>query len=134
MPPTLVDTDVLSALLRRDPVASGHARAYLAAHPRFSFSVISRYEILRGLQAKGATAQTAAFQTFCSVSEILPVTDAVATRAAELYAALSRRGALIGDADLLIAATALVHGMVVATNNQSHFGRISSLPLANWLV
>jgi tRNA(fMet)-specific endonuclease VapC len=55
----LLDTDVLSALMRGTPVVVANAGAYLAEHGRFCFSVITRYEILRGLKAKGASAQIA---------------------------------------------------------------------------
>jgi tRNA(fMet)-specific endonuclease VapC len=133
VPPALVDTDTLSEILRgRDPLILQRARDYLAQHGRLAFSLMTRYEILRGLQAKGATAKLADFERFCSVSEVLPLTDAIIVRAAELYADLKRRGQLISDADLLIAATALVHGRVLVTNNLAHFQRIPNLPAISW--
>ena len=48
MPPMLVDTDVLSAIMRRSQAATEKAAAYLSVHSLFSFSIITRYEILRG--------------------------------------------------------------------------------------
>lgn len=45
-------------------------------------------------------------------------------RAAEIYAALRNRGEPIGDADILIGASALTHGFGVVTNNEAHFSRI----------
>jgi predicted nucleic acid-binding protein len=53
-------------------------------------------------------------------------------RAAQLYADLRRQGKLIPDNDLLIAATALHHGLVLVTNNLHHFQRIPNLPISNW--
>ena len=44
-------------------------------------------------------------------NQALPITDRVIERAAELYADLYKRGQLIGDADILIAATALASGL-----------------------
>lgn len=129
----LLDTDVLSAIMRRHPVALSRARAYLAAQHHFTFSLITRFEILRGLRAKNATTQLVAFERLCAASTILPVTDSVVKRAAMLYADLYRRGALISDADLLIAATALEGGLAVVTNNTGHFERIPDLRLENWL-
>ena len=129
----LLDTDILSAVMRRQPDALTLARAYLAAHRRFTFSLITRYEILRGLQAKGARAQLASFERLCGVSTILPLTDSIVSRAAGIYADLYRRGALIGDADILIAATALENDLIMVTNNRSHFERIAGLRLENWL-
>ncbi len=53
--------------------------------------------------------------------------------AADIYADLRRKGELIGDADMLIAASALVHGLGVVTNNEEHFERIAGLYMENWL-
>jgi tRNA(fMet)-specific endonuclease VapC len=130
----LLDTDILSALMRQRPVALVHARTYLAVHHHLTFSIITRYEILRGLHAKNATAQLAAFDQLCSVSTILPLTDTIVVRAAIIYADLHQHGTLIGDADILIAATGLEHGLVVVTNNESHYQRIAGIQLENWLA
>lgn len=64
---------------------------------------------------------------------ILSLADEVIVRAAEIYAALKVRGEPIGDADILIGASALVHGLVVTTNNEDHFKRIPGLQIDNWL-
>jgi len=131
--PVLLDTDILSAIMRRDARATARARVYLTEHHRFAFSVITRYEVMRGLLSRQALRQQYAFEQLCAVSELLPLTDDVALQAAAIYADLHRRGELIGDADILIAATALVHGYAVATNNEAHYRRISTLAIQNWL-
>ena len=129
----LLDSDILSALMRRDPKALSTATRYLAEHGCFTFSVLTRYEILRGLSWKGTKQRVAAFERFCSSNRILPVTDDVADAAARIYADLRRRGELVGDADMLIAASALVHRLGVATNNVHHFARVEGLHVENWL-
>lgn len=134
MQPVLLDTDILSAIMRRNGRASVHARRYLLEHHRFTFSVITRYEVLRGLLAKQALRQLLAFEQLCSVSAVLPLTDDVAMQAAAIYADLRSRGELIGDADILIAATALSQGFAVATNNEAHFRRVTALAVENWLL
>jgi tRNA(fMet)-specific endonuclease VapC len=131
--PFLLDTDTLSAVLRRNPVVASKERAYLHAHRRFTFSSITRYNILRGLKAKNAAQQMAAFDRFCTANTILPLTDTIIVQAAAVYANLYRRGELIGDADILIAATALVEGYGVVTNKGRHFRRITGLNIQNWL-
>lgn len=132
--PALLDTDILSSIMRRQPQAVMHARQYLAKYPRLSFSIITRYEVLRGLLAKDAQRQRSAFDRLCAASEVLPLDEAVIARAAEVYADLYRRGELIGDADILIAATALVHGYTLVTNNETHHRRVAGLQVENWLV
>lgn len=132
-PESLLDTDTLSAVLRGDSKAAGRAHQYLAGHGAFSFSIITRYEILRGLKAKNASAQIQAFDRLSTMSQILPLTDAIVVRAAEIYASLRQRGEPIGDADILIAASELIHGLAVITNNEDHFRRVPGLRVENWL-
>jgi tRNA(fMet)-specific endonuclease VapC len=131
--PSLIDTDILSALLRQDPIATNRAKSYVAAHRKLTISVITQYEILRGLRAKTAAAQIARFQRALTANTILPLTDEAIDRAASIYAHLYRQGTLIGDADILIAATALTHGLILVTNNVRHFQRVPGLIVDNWL-
>jgi tRNA(fMet)-specific endonuclease VapC len=49
-----------------------------------------------------------------------------------MYGDLHRQGALLPDADLLIAATALEANRTLVTNNLFHFQRIPTLVLQNW--
>jgi tRNA(fMet)-specific endonuclease VapC len=60
-PKTLLDSDILSAVFRGHPTATATARSYLADRPQLTFSVISRYEILRGLKAVRASTLSLSF-------------------------------------------------------------------------
>lgn len=131
--PVLIDTDTLSAILRRNPTVMQPVREYLNVHGRLSFSAITRYEILRGLKAKNASRQQGSFERFCAANSILYLTDEVIVKAAAIYADLYQRGELIGDADILIAATAITADYSLATNNERHFKRIADLRVENWL-
>lgn len=129
----LLDTNVLSEIMRgRDASIQNNARAYLAQYGEFRFSILTRYEILRGLEAKQASAQIARFQAQCRKSDILALTDEIVARAAAIYGELYRQGQLINDADILIAATAVVHKLVLVTENEKHMNRIPNLQLASW--
>jgi tRNA(fMet)-specific endonuclease VapC len=132
LPRALLDTDTLSAVMRGSPPVVAKAREYLAEYGAFSFSIITRYEILRGLKAKNATAQLQAFDRLCARSQVVPLTDETIVRAADTYADLRRRGELVGDADILIGASALVCGLAIVTNNEDHFNRIPGLVVENW--
>src|SRR5437899_2490276 len=93
----LLDTDTISLIMRRHPVVVAHARAYQAVQHQLTISIMTRFEILRGLKAKRATRQLPSFERFCADNIVLPLTDGIVVRAADLYADLKRRGALIGD-------------------------------------
>ena len=131
--PFILDTDILSLLMRKNAVVLARGNAYLSKNHQFTISIITRYEILRGLKAKGAQQQASRFEDFCARSRILSITDDVVLRAADIYADLYKRGELIGDADILIAASALSNGCGIVTNNEAHFRRIADLQVENWL-
>lgn len=87
----LLDTDSLSDVIKgRNPRVQAEAKTYLMAYGQFTFSAITRYEILRGLQAKQAVRQIAIFEVRCQNSLILPLSDAIIVQAARIYGELRR--------------------------------------------
>jgi tRNA(fMet)-specific endonuclease VapC len=133
MNPSLIDTDTLSAMTRRDLRVRARASQYFREHGTFSFSEMTRFEVLRGLEARKAHGQIARFRAACRDLAILPITPEIPDRAAVIYGELHRAGQLIPDADLIIGVTALVHGLEMVTNNVRHFARIPGLVVVNWL-
>ena len=78
MEPALLDTDILSELLKQqNPSVRTKAATYLKAHGQFAFSAFTRFEVSRGYKEKQATTILTRFETFCSHSLILPVTESV---------------------------------------------------------
>ena len=61
--------------------------------------------------------------------ESIPLTIDVARVHAEIWAGLEAAGEIIGQHDLWIAATALVHGLQVVTTNAKDFKRVPRLPV-----
>ena len=57
----LLDTDMLSFFLRNVPKVMAEANEYLKFHKGFTFSVITNFEILRGLKIKNAQRQITKF-------------------------------------------------------------------------
>jgi tRNA(fMet)-specific endonuclease VapC len=133
MDPALLDTDMLSEVLKqRDRQVGAHARQYLRAHGSFAFSAVTRFEMIRGYKHRNAAIALARFLTFCGHSFVLPVTDEVFDRAADLWVAAQLGGHSCGDADLLIVATALDQGRRLITGNERHFAWIPGLQIGNW--
>jgi len=129
----VLDTSTLSEVIKgRSDTVRQRAQVYLSSQRRFTFSILTRFEILRGLYAKGAVRQIEDFEVFCSRSEVLPLTDAAVVNAARIYGLLRNRGEMIDDLDILIAATALANKLGVATENIDHFRRIAGLEIESW--
>jgi tRNA(fMet)-specific endonuclease VapC len=133
MLPALLDTDMLSEVIKlRDPTVQQRALDYIQKVGPLTFSAVTRYEILRGYKQKNATKQLAHFATFCQKSLIVPVSDAVWERASDLWAHARLHGHPHKDADLIIAATALGSGLVLATGNTDDFAWIPGLAIDDW--
>ena len=130
---SLLDTDTLSEIMRgRDSNIVQKAREYLRTHGQFRISIITRYEILRGLKAKQASRQITLFEERCRKSILYPLIDDIIVKASDIYAYLYNQGLLISDADILIASTALVNNLTLITGNLEHFNRIPNLVSQSW--
>ncbi len=64
--------------------------------------------------------------------EVLDFPDEAAVHYAQMRAALTARGTMIGANDLLIAAHARSLALTLVTNNTGEFGRVKDLNIENW--
>lgn len=118
----LLDTVVLSELRKKQPSPQVVAWLRGCAAQDLFISVVSIGEIERGICKAADAAFAQALERWLEhllrlyADRILPVTSTIARRWGQLSARLGHDGA-----DLLIAATALSHGLAVATRNVRHF-------------
>lgn len=111
-----------------------NAEIYLETHHVLSFSEITRYEVVRGLIAAGASSRLKLFESFCGSCEIVPMEWPVLERAAQIWADLRRQGTMIDDIDILVAASALYRNWAVVTHNTKHFKYVAHLILIDWTI
>jgi tRNA(fMet)-specific endonuclease VapC len=127
----LLDTDTCVFWLRGRPAV--HARLAAAGPEALSISSITLAELHYGADCSAhpdANHQT--IDDFASSVTVLPIDALIARRFGAIKAVLRRQGNLIEDFDLLLAATALVNGLTLITNNTAHFERIAGLTIDNW--
>lgn len=132
MKEALIDTDTLSYFFRNQPEVVAMLDKYLEEHGFVNLSVITYYEVLNGLYFKDAKNKLTSFEEFVALNEVLPLTDEIAKKAAEIYASLRKKGVIVGHNDIMIASTAIVNDMVLITNNTKHFKDIEGLEIENW--
>lgn len=119
----LIDSDVLVWLTRGNLPAAQR----LHAIGPWRISVVTYIELAQGCRDKAELARLkkglAARRT-----EIMPITPAISSRAADLIDALAlSHGMRLADA--LIGATSIEHGLTLVTGNVKHFGAVSGLQL-----
>jgi predicted nucleic acid-binding protein len=124
----LIDTDLLIDLER----GTTAPEAIIGDHD-CAISVITVSELLHGvLRSAGATRalRRAFVEHLLGGLQAIPISEPVARVRADVWSELSERGEPIGAHDLWIAATAIAHGLTLATRNSSHFERVPGLRLA----
>lgn len=127
----LLDTDICSAHLK----AGALTHRMVQYSGRLSISAITLAELYTwALRAKAPPHRPQGVLDLLNDVVVLDVTLDVARRFGEVQASLLDRGQRAPHMDLLIAATALVHGLTVVTHNQQHFAKIPGLSLDDWLV
>ena len=134
MKKSLLDTSILIAFLRGEEDVVAKVEEYLEEFDRLSLSIITYYEILRGLKYIDNEKKLRDFEELMDKSEIITLGREIIDRASGIYADLKRRGELIEDADILIAASCPVKGMILITDNEEHFRRIENLEVENWVM
>jgi len=122
----LIDTSVLVNAERR-----GMPLERALGEQERAISVVTASELLHGVhRAKDDRVRTrrqAFVEHLISSIEPLPVTTSVARVHAEIWSGLERVGEPIGAHDMWIAATAIRHGMAIATANAVEFERVPGL-------
>ncbi len=113
----LLDTTVLLDVLRArqnrrsllaDLVAGGHI---------LSTAAINIGEVYAGMR-RGEEGRT---EAFLSSLDCYPMTGAIARRAGSLKRAWALKGRTLSLADMIVAATALEHGLALMTDNRKDF-------------
>ncbi len=73
----------------------------------------------------------ATLEDFLTGVQIIPIFNALDLYAEE-KARLRKTGQTIDDFDLLIGVSSVANGMLLVTNNESHFERITNIEIENW--
>ncbi len=127
----LLDTDVISQLAKREPIASVVEWLDGCRDEPIYLSVVTIEEICEGIEMMPAGKKRNHLDRWLSEEllssykdRILPVTPEIADACGRILGGEESRGFHTGVNDAYIAATARVHGLKVATLNRKHFERL----------
>lgn len=116
----LIDTNIISELVRPQP--DHKVVKWAGQQTGFFLSVISLEEIHYGLSWKPNERVNVWITNFLtSYCQLLSVTDTIAKQAGELRGRLQQQGRTRTQADIVIAATSLEHGLTLVTRNEKDF-------------
>jgi predicted nucleic acid-binding protein len=127
-----LDTNIVSHFLRKDKTIQNKIRSIPKKGDQLDIPPIVFYEIRRGLLSIKAPVKTTAFKKLCLAYPVKLIEPELMETAASIYTQLQKKGRIIEDADILIAAHCIRHGFTLVTNNTKHFGNIANLNLVDW--
>ncbi len=124
----LIDSDWVADYLKGRREALDLLQSLAA--DRLAISLITFGEIYEGIYyGPNPRSHEEGFRNFLLWVDVLPLNRQIMRRFARIRGELRRQGQLIGDPDILIAATALDHSLTLVTRNLKDFQRISNLRL-----
>jgi predicted nucleic acid-binding protein len=120
----LVDTNVLSETVRARP--NPGVLRWLAAHPSFAISAVTLEELAFGIERLAGKRRALLYEWFDRLRSepsplVVPVDAEVAIAGGRLRARRERKGRPVAQADMLIAASALIRGLTLVTRNVGDF-------------
>lgn len=132
-PSFLIDTNTVIYIRKAQPASA--LRAFQQLRPGEAIiSVITYGELQYGISKNPE--RTAARELLDRIMDLLPVSP-LPTAAGEIYgelrAGLEKKGQIIGNNDLWIAAHAVAQGLTLVTNNVKEFRRVRGLKIQNWV-
>jgi tRNA(fMet)-specific endonuclease VapC len=129
----LLDTDTF-VYIRRGRPASAQARFDRLRQGEAVISVISCGELIYGIEKKQVGREPLQrLEELTQIIQVVPLPSEAAGVYGTIRAALSARGEVIGGNDLWIAAHAIVMNLILVTNNEREFRRVSNLTIENWI-
>jgi len=137
MAQVLIDSDLFSELLaQKDPVVGANAAKYFKEFGNYTISAMTFFESQKGLTYKPKPKITAALTSIIQDLIVIPVRKEEAELGGIIHGLLKQQGRTIGEADPVIAATAITYGLTLATGNIKHYQFVIDagfpIQLENW--
>jgi len=128
----MLDTNVCIQVIKNRPEAL--RTRFNANAASLCISVVTLSELLYGAEKSARPeANRINVEQFTARLEVLPFDDDAAAHYGDIRATLERQRTPIGAYDMMIAAHARAHGLVIVTNNTREFTRVQGLRVEDWL-
>ena len=129
----LLDTNIVIYVLKRRPKAV--LEIFNRNAIRMAISSITLSELIYGAEkSPNMDKNLEAIEEFVSHLDVLPYDAKASQHYGQIKAALEKRGEIIGENDIHIAAHAISQGLILVTNNLREFIRVPNLARENWVL
>lgn len=128
----LLDTNMVIYVLKRRPIKV--LEVFNKNASRMAISSITLSELMYGAEkSQQVDINLEAVEEFVSHLEVLSYDAKASQHYGQIKAKLEKKGQIIGENDIHIAAHAISQGLTLVTNNLKGFKRVPHLALENWV-
>jgi tRNA(fMet)-specific endonuclease VapC len=128
----LLDTNMVIYVLKRRPIKV--LEVFNKNASRMAISSITLSELMYGAEkSQQVDKNLEAVEEFVSHLEVLSYDAKASQHYGQIKAKLEKKGQIIGENDIHIAAHAISQGLTLVTNNLKEFKRVPHLALENWV-
>lgn len=128
----LLDTNIVIYVLKRRPIKV--LEVFNKNASRMAISSITLSELMYGVEKSSQINKNLeAVEEFISHLDVLSYDAKSSQHYGQIKAKLEKKGQVIGENDIHIAAHAISQGLTLVTNNLKEFKRVPNLALENWV-
>lgn len=128
----LLDTNIVIYVLKRRPIEV--LEIFNRNANRMAISSNTLAELIYGAEkSQYVDKNLEAIEEFISHLEVLSYDAKASQHYGQIKSGLEKKGQLIGENDLHIAAHAISQGFILISNNLKEFSRVPNLALENWV-
>ena len=129
----MLDTNIVIYTMKNRP--DSVRERFKKHHGRMCISSITYMELVYGAErSSNPDRNLTSLEGFVARMDVLSLDDSAAAHAGQIRAELARLGMPIGPYDQLIAGHARSQGLVLVTNNEKEFARVTGLRTENWVL
>ena len=127
----LLDTNIVIYVLKRRPTEV--LEIFNKNANRMAISSITLSELIYGTEkSQNVDKNLEAIEEFISHLDVLSYDAKASQHYGQIKAALEKKGEIIGENDIHIAAHSVSQGLILVSNNLKEFKRVPNLALENW--
>jgi tRNA(fMet)-specific endonuclease VapC len=128
----LLDTNIVIYVLKRRPTEV--LEIFNKNANRMAISSITLSELIYGAEkSQNVDKNLEAIEEFISHLDVLPYDAKASQHYGQIKATLEKKGEIIGENDIHIAAHSISQGLILVSNNLKEFRRVPNLALENWV-
>ncbi len=129
----MLDTNIVIYVMKKRPL---YMKDIFERHQgQMCISTVTLGELIFGAERSRKVEQNlSVIEGFIALVDVLEFDSKAAWHFGNIRSTLYKKGQPIGPYDMLIAAHARAHGLILVTNNVAEFHRVEGLLIENWVL